>query len=57
MTPIHVAFLLFPDVMQLDLTGPAQVLLGARGRWRCDVGDKRVHGVACAGGGGAADGV
>ena len=26
MTPIHVAFLLFPDVTQLDLTGPAQVL-------------------------------
>ena len=25
-TPIHVAFLLFPDVTQLDLTGPAQVL-------------------------------
>ena len=24
--PIHVAFLLFPDVTQLDLTGPAQVL-------------------------------
>jgi cyclohexyl-isocyanide hydratase len=26
MTPINVAFLLFPDVTQLDLTGPAQVL-------------------------------
>ena len=26
MTPVHVAFLLFPDVTQLDLTGPAQVL-------------------------------
>jgi cyclohexyl-isocyanide hydratase len=26
MTPIHVAFLLFPNVTQLDLTGPAQVL-------------------------------
>jgi cyclohexyl-isocyanide hydratase len=26
MNPIHVAFLLFPDVTQLDLTGPAQVL-------------------------------
>ena len=26
LTPIHVAFLLFPDVTQLDLTGPAQVL-------------------------------
>jgi cyclohexyl-isocyanide hydratase len=26
MQPIHVAFLLFPDVTQLDLTGPAQVL-------------------------------
>jgi cyclohexyl-isocyanide hydratase len=26
MTPIHIAFLLFPDVTQLDLTGPAQVL-------------------------------
>ena len=25
-SPIHVAFLLFPDVTQLDLTGPAQVL-------------------------------
>ena len=24
--PIHVAFLLFPNVTQLDLTGPAQVL-------------------------------
>lgn len=31
MEPIHVAFLLFPNVTQLDLTGPAQVLsrLGA----------------------------
>ncbi len=26
MAPIHIAFLLFPDVTQLDLTGPAQVL-------------------------------
>ena len=26
MEPVHVAFLLFPDVTQLDLTGPAQVL-------------------------------
>ncbi|MBO9499164.1 MAG: DJ-1/PfpI family protein [Novosphingobium sp.] len=26
LTPIHVAFLLFPGVTQLDLTGPAQVL-------------------------------
>ena len=26
MTPVHVAFLLFPQVTQLDLTGPAQVL-------------------------------
>ena len=26
MEPIHVAFLVFPDVTQLDLTGPAQVL-------------------------------
>ncbi len=26
MPPIHVAFLLFPDVTQLDLTGPAQVM-------------------------------
>jgi cyclohexyl-isocyanide hydratase len=26
MEPIHVAFLLFPNVTQLDLTGPAQVL-------------------------------
>jgi cyclohexyl-isocyanide hydratase len=26
MTPIRIAFLLFPDVTQLDLTGPAQVL-------------------------------
>jgi cyclohexyl-isocyanide hydratase len=26
MPPIHVAFLLFPNVTQLDLTGPAQVL-------------------------------
>jgi cyclohexyl-isocyanide hydratase len=26
MQPIHIAFLLFPDVTQLDLTGPAQVL-------------------------------
>ena len=26
MEPIHVAFLLFPGVTQLDLTGPAQVL-------------------------------
>jgi cyclohexyl-isocyanide hydratase len=26
MTPISVAFLLFPNVTQLDLTGPAQVL-------------------------------
>lgn len=26
MPPIHVAFLLFPQVTQLDLTGPAQVL-------------------------------
>jgi cyclohexyl-isocyanide hydratase len=26
MTPIHVVFLLFPGVTQLDLTGPAQVL-------------------------------
>ena len=26
LAPIHVAFLLFPDVTQLDLTGPAQVL-------------------------------
>lgn len=26
MQPVHVAFLLFPDVTQLDLTGPAQVL-------------------------------
>lgn len=26
MTPVHVAFLLFPNVTQLDLTGPAQVL-------------------------------
>jgi cyclohexyl-isocyanide hydratase len=26
MLPIHVAFLLFPNVTQLDLTGPAQVL-------------------------------
>ena len=26
MTPIHIAFLLFPNVTQLDLTGPAQVL-------------------------------
>ena len=26
MTPIHVALLLFPNVTQLDLTGPAQVL-------------------------------
>jgi cyclohexyl-isocyanide hydratase len=26
MSPIHVAFLLFPDVTQLDLTGPAQIL-------------------------------
>ncbi len=26
MPPIHIAFLLFPDVTQLDLTGPAQVL-------------------------------
>ncbi len=25
-TPIHIAFLLFPNVTQLDLTGPAQVL-------------------------------
>ncbi len=25
-TPIHVSFLLFPNVTQLDLTGPAQVL-------------------------------
>lgn len=24
--PLHIAFLLFPDVTQLDLTGPAQVL-------------------------------
>jgi cyclohexyl-isocyanide hydratase len=26
MEPIHIAFLLFPNVTQLDLTGPAQVL-------------------------------
>ena len=26
MSPVHVAFLLFPNVTQLDLTGPAQVL-------------------------------
>jgi cyclohexyl-isocyanide hydratase len=26
MEPVHVAFLLFPNVTQLDLTGPAQVL-------------------------------
>lgn len=26
LTPIRIAFLLFPDVTQLDLTGPAQVL-------------------------------
>lgn len=26
LAPIHIAFLLFPDVTQLDLTGPAQVL-------------------------------
>lgn len=26
LVPIHIAFLLFPDVTQLDLTGPAQVL-------------------------------
>lgn len=26
LSPIHIAFLLFPDVTQLDLTGPAQVL-------------------------------
>ena len=26
MPPVHVAFLLFPNVTQLDLTGPAQVL-------------------------------
>lgn len=26
MSPIHIAFLLFPNVTQLDLTGPAQVL-------------------------------
>ena len=26
MEPVHIAFLLFPDVTQLDLTGPAQVL-------------------------------
>jgi len=25
-TPLHIAFLLFPNVTQLDLTGPAQVL-------------------------------
>lgn len=24
--PLHIAFLLFPNVTQLDLTGPAQVL-------------------------------
>ena len=26
LSPIRIAFLLFPDVTQLDLTGPAQVL-------------------------------
>jgi cyclohexyl-isocyanide hydratase len=26
MEPVHIVFLLFPDVTQLDLTGPAQVL-------------------------------
>ena len=26
MEPLHVVFLLFPNVTQLDLTGPAQVL-------------------------------
>jgi cyclohexyl-isocyanide hydratase len=26
LAPLHIAFLLFPDVTQLDLTGPAQVL-------------------------------
>lgn len=26
MEPIHIAFLLFPNVTQLDLTAPAQVL-------------------------------
>lgn len=26
LSPIHIAFLLFPDLTQLDLTGPAQML-------------------------------
>ena len=38
LSPISVAFLLFPNVTQLDLTGPAQVL--------SRLGNARVHLVA-----------
>ena len=32
-TPLHIGLLLFPNLTQLDLTGPLQVSRGCRALW------------------------